>query len=116
MVRDLKPLSMVESHKAAITAMLKLNGTLDHKLRYGEHVYRQSRKAKFRVPRKSLVVVRDVGSANPKDVTFLLKKAERAKAKVLFVEREHTRFALLQAAKSMKPGEHRHHPSPEIRR
>lgn len=116
MVRDLKPLPMVESHKAAILAMLKLNGTLDQKLRYGEYVYRQSRKAKFRVPRKSLLVIRDVGSANPKDVAFLLKKAGRAKAKVLFVEREHSRFALLQAATPMKPGEARHFPGPEVRR
>ena len=76
----------------------------------------QSRKAKFRIPRKSLVVVRDVGQADPKDVAFLLKKAERAKAKVLFVEREHSRFALLQVAKTMRPGEHRHFPANEMNR
>ncbi len=116
MVRDLKPLPMVESHKAAILAMLKLNGTLDQKLRYGEHVYRQSRTAKFRVPRKSLLVIRDVGSANPKDVAFLLKRAKRAKAKVLFVERDHPRLALLQAAESMRPGGRRHYSAPEMNR
>lgn len=116
MVRDLKPLGMIESHKAAITAMLKLNGTLEQKLRYGEYVYRQSRKAKFRVPRKSLIVVRDAGSANPKDLNFLLRKAERAKAKTIFVEREHSKFALMQVAKSMKPGEHRHFETQEMKR
>ena len=115
-VRDLKPRSMLDSHKAAITAMLKLNGTLEQKFRYGECVYRQSRKAKFRVPRKSLVVVRDVGRADPNDVAFLLKTAKRAKAKVLFVEQEHSRFALLQMAKAMKPGEHRQFPANEMNR
>jgi len=116
MVRDLKPLGVIDSHKAAIAAMLKLNGTLEQKLRYGEYVYRQSRKAKFRIPRKSLVVIRDVGQANPKDVNFLLRKAERAKAKTLFVEREHSKFALMQMAKSMKPGEHRHFQAQEMNR
>jgi hypothetical protein len=116
MVRDLKPLGVIDSHKAAITAMLKLNGTLEQKLRYGEYVYRQSRKAKFRIPRKSLIVIRDAGLANPKDVNFLLRKAERAKAKTLFVEREHSKFALMQIAKSMKPGEHRHFHDQEMKR
>ncbi|MFO0847109.1 MAG: relaxase domain-containing protein [Gemmataceae bacterium] len=116
MVRDLKPLPWLDAQKAAIAAMLKLNGSFDQKLRYGEHVYRQSRRAKFRVPRKCLVVVTAVGAANPRDVAFLLKKAERAKAKVLFVDREHSRLALLRAARSMKPGDHRPFPTPEIRR
>ena len=116
MVRDLKPLGRVDSHKAAITAMLKLNGTLEQKLRYGEYVYRQSRKAKFRVPRKSLIVIRDAGKANPKDVNFLLRKAERAKAKTIFVEREHSKFALMQMAKSMKPGEHRRFQTQDMNR
>jgi hypothetical protein len=116
MVRDLKPLSMVESHKTAITAMLKLNGTLEQKLRYGEYVYRQSRKAKFRIPKKSLIVIRDVGQANPKDVNFLLRKAERAKAKTIFVENEHSKFALMQVAKSMKPGEHLHFHEQDMKR
>ena len=35
-------------------------------------------------------------------MAFLLKKAGRAKAKVLFVEREHSRFALLQAAEESR--------------
>jgi hypothetical protein len=116
MVRDLKPLGVIESHKAAIAAMLKLNGTLDQKLRYGEYVYRQSRKAKFRIPRKCLIVIRDAGAANPKDVNFLLRKAEQAKAKTIFVEQEHSRFALLQMAKAMRPGERRHFQSQEMKR
>jgi hypothetical protein len=116
MVRDLKPLGMIESHKAAIMAMLKLNGTLEQKLRYGEYVYRQSRKAKFRIPRKSLIVIRDWGKANPKDLNFLLRKAERAKAKTIFVDQAHTKFALMQAAKSMKAGEHRYFHAPEMKR
>jgi hypothetical protein len=116
MVRDLKPLPWLDAQKAAILAMLKLNGTLDQKLRYGEHVYRQSRKAKFRVPRKALIVIRDASSADPRDLTFLLRKAKRAKAKTIFVEREYSRFALLQAAKSMKPGEQRHFYGPELKR
>ena len=113
MVRDLKPLSRLDAHKAAITAMLRRNGTFDEKLRYGEAVYRQARKAKVRVPRKSLVVIREVGSADPKDVAFLLKNAEWAKAQVLFVEREHSRSSLVRAAKSMRPGERRPFPGPE---
>ncbi|MFO0936215.1 MAG: relaxase domain-containing protein [Gemmataceae bacterium] len=116
MVRDLKPLTVMESHKAAILAMLKLNGSLDQKLRYGEYVYRQSRKAKFRVPRNALIVIRDVGQAHPKDVTFLLRKAERAKAKTIFVDRDVPRSLLVQAAKSMKPGEAKHYAAPEMSR
>lgn len=116
MVRDLKPLGVIDSHKAAISAMLKLNGTLEQKLRYGEYVYRQSRKAKYRIPRKSLIVVRDAAAANLKDLNFLLRKAERAKAKTIFVEQEHSRFALLQMAKTMKPGEHRHFQTQEMKR
>jgi hypothetical protein len=115
MVRDLKPLSVIDSHKAAIGAMLKLNGTLDQKLAYGQFVYRAARKAKFRIPRKSLIVVRDVGHADPKDVAFLLRKAGRAKAKTIFVDREHSRFSLLRAAKSMRPGEHKHFPGPDLK-
>lgn len=112
MVRDLKPLSVMESHKAAIRAMCKLNGSLERKLNYAEHVYRMSRKPKYRIPKKCLIVVRDVGSANPKDVAFLLEKAERAKAKTLFVDRDASRSELLKAARSMKPGEHRHYSGP----
>lgn len=116
MVRDLKPLGVIDSHKAAITAMLKLNGTLEQKLRYGEYVYRQSRKAKYRVPRKSLIIIRDAALANPKDLNFLLRKAERAKAKTIFVEQEHSRIALMQMAKTMKPGEHRHFQTQDMKR
>jgi hypothetical protein len=116
MVRDLKPLTRFEAHKAAVMGMIKLNGTLQQKLHYGEYIYRQSRKPKFRVPKKSLIVIRDVWSANPKDVQFLLFKAKQAKAKTILVERQHSRSQLLQFAKSMKPGEHRHFHQFEQRR
>ena len=104
MARDLKKLSMYESHEAALLAMRKLNGTILQKIHYGEMIYRLSRRPKFRIPRKSLIVITDVAQAHPKDVKFILTKAKRAKAKVLFVERDWSRSVLMQHAKSMRPG------------
>ena len=105
MVRDLKKLPILESHKVALSAMVKLNGSLDQKLRYGEAVFRRCRRPKFRIPRNALIVVRDVASADPKDLRFLMKKAERANAKILLVERDYSRSALVNHARSMRPGE-----------
>jgi hypothetical protein len=116
MVRDLKPLPRLDAHKAAIAAMFRLNGTLDQKPRYGEAVYRQARTPKLRVPRRSLVVVRGAGRADPGDLAFLLRTAERAKAKTLFVESSHSRSALLRAAQSVRAGEHRRLPAHELKR
>ena len=84
--------------------MRKLNGTILEKIRYGEMIYRLSCRPKFRIPRKSLIVITDVAQAHPKDVKFILAKAKRAKAKVLFVERDWSRSVLMQHAKSMRPG------------
>jgi len=113
MVRDLKKLSRYESHQTALQAMLKLNGTLNEKLRYGESVYRRCRKPKFRVPKRSLIIVRDVGQANPKDVRFLMAKVARARAKILFVEQDWPRSVVVKQAQAMRPGEGRHFQSPE---
>jgi hypothetical protein len=116
MVRDLKPLSRLEAHKAAAQAMLKFNGGLTERLQYGEHVYRQSRRAKFRIPRGSLIVIRDVEAARRKDLDVLLQKARRAKAKVLFVDRNYRRSILVSHARSLRNGEHRHVHGPELSR
>ena len=116
MVRDLKKLPYLQAQEAAFLGMFKLNGTLEQKLRYGEFIYRQSRKPKFRIPRKSLIVVTAVEEARPRDVKFLLAKAKRAKAKVIFVEREWSRSVLMEQAKTMKPGEARHLHTPEHKR
>ena len=113
MARDLKKLSMFESHEAALLAMRKLNGTILEKIRYGEMIYRLSRRPKFHIPRKSLIVVTDVARAHPKDVEFILKQAKRAQAKVLFVERNWSRSVPMQHAKSMRPGEVRRFRGPE---
>lgn len=104
-VRDLKPQSRWESHLTAVRAMVRYNGNLDQKLAYGEHVYRQCRRPKFKIPKKSLVVIRDVESAHPGDVAFLRKKAKRAKARVLLVDREWSRTELVKAAKQAPAGQ-----------
>lgn len=116
MVRDLKKLPRLEAHQAAIAGMFKLNGSLEQKLRYGEFIYRQSRKPKFRIPRKSLIVVSAVEEARPRDVQFLIAKAKRAKAKVIFVERDWSRSVLMERSKTMQPGETRHLHTPEHKR
>ena len=113
MVRDLKKMSIFASHEAAILAMLKLNGSIAQKIRYGEHVFRQSRKPKFRIPKKALIIVRDVEEANPKDLQFIMAKAKRARAKILLVEREWSRSVLVQQAKTMRAGECRRVQRPE---
>lgn len=116
MVRDLKPLSRHDAHKVAIRAMWKLNGTFKQKLRYGEFVYQSARRAKYRIPKKCLIVIRDVHAAHPKDVRTLLQKAKKAKAKVLLVDRELSRSQLLKAAKQMRPGQWQRYPNQEMDR
>lgn len=116
MVRDLNPLSRHEAHKAAIRGMWKLNGTFKQKLRYGEFVYQSARRAKYRIPKKCLIVIRDVHAAHPKDVKVLLQKARKAKAKVLLVDRELSRSQLLKAAKQLQPGECRKYHHQEMNR
>jgi hypothetical protein len=116
MVRDLKPLTRHEAHKMAIRAMWKLNGTFKQKLRYGEFVYQSARRAKYRFPKKCLIVIRDVLAANPKDVRTLLQKATKAKAKVLLVDRELSRSQLLKAAKQLRPGQWQRYPNQEMGR
>jgi len=112
MARDLKKQSRLESHRQAFRAMAKLHGrSLLDRLNYGEHVYRRCRQPKLRVPKKSLVVISDVGAANPKDVELILRRAARAKAKVILVERDLRRADLVQFARTMRPGQaQRYHP------
>lgn len=96
--RDLRPTPWLRSHAIALRAMVRHYGTLDDKLTLGEAVYRQCRRAKRRIPRNALVVVRRVGSAAPDDVRVLLDQANRAKAQVLFEDGSLTRSQLLRAA------------------
>ena len=65
LVRDLSKLPYLESHRTALRAMAKFNGTFVQKLEHGEHVYARARQPKFRIPRHALIVVRDVEAANP---------------------------------------------------
>lgn len=116
MVRDLQPLSRKEAHKVALQAMWKLNASMLQKIRYGEYVYQSARKAKYRIPKRALIVIRDVDSAHPQDVKFLLQKAKKAKAKVLLVDQKLTRSQLLKAARQLRPGECRRYPTPEMGR
>lgn len=116
LARDLRKRTVFEAHQAALQATLKLNANFERKLQYGEYVYRMSRKPRARIPRKSLLVIRDVHAANPNDVQFLIEKAKRAKAKIVLVDCEWPRAALVEQAKSMRPGERKHLPNPEIDR
>ena len=104
LVRDLSKLPYFEAHRSALRAMAKSNGNLVQKLEHGERIYARARQPKFRIPRQALIVVRDVEAANPRDVKFLLAKAAKADARVLFVEGQWSRSVLRGYAKTMRPG------------
>ncbi len=104
LVRDLSKLPYLESHRTALRAMAKFNGTLEQKLEHGERVYARARKPKFRIPRQALIIVRDVDAANPRDVKFLVAKAAKANARVLLVEGRWPQSVLKGYAKTMRPG------------
>ena len=113
LVRDLQPRTRRESHRAAVRAMFRWRGSLQDKLRHAEMVYRKSRRPKRKIPRRSLIVIRGISSARPKDVTILLRLAKRAKAKTVIVDRTHSKSVLRQAAREVRPGETRYYSEPE---
>lgn len=114
MARDLKKTPRLESHRTALSAMARLNAkSLEHRLRYGQAVYRGCRRPKCRLKRNMVVSISNATAAKPRDLAFILKKARRAGAKVIVSDSQPSRLALYEWARSMKPGQLRRQFPPE---